>query len=414
MNLIGVRASVMIIALTVIISSGLIGVASADDPELAEFNQSNLPALANTILSPIQSTIRSVWEFWFGPRSNNVYGIQIDPVEEQKFESFTQRYNKTYTAEELPKRMSLYVTRSRMIRQSEIAYREGRLPFRMQENEYVDRDDKELRSMTGIRDFFNEDTRLNRPQSRYRRSVGSYSNTDLVVKTGDIPASIDWRDSGCVDKPTTSQGDCSSCYAFAAIGAVESMYCIKNRRRITYSPQQIVDCGPSSGYLLDGCDGGSVSHVFLYLRQAGKVAKQRCYPYLKRKSACKLDALVTNRPRCVTPASPTNTTLDYEILLEEEEILQHVANTGPVVATLEATEKLMFYGSGIFDDPKCSKRWDVYNHAVLVVGYGRENGQDYWLIRNSWGLDWGRSGFGKIKRGTSACSFGYWGWVIRS
>ena len=49
----------------------------------------------------------------------------------------------------------------------------------------------------------------------------------------------------------------------------------------------------------------------------------------------------------------------------------------------------------VYDDPKCTGR---INHAVLVVGYGNENGKDYWLIKNSWGTGWGEQGYAKMSR----------------
>ena len=60
------------------------------------------------------------------------------------------------------------------------------------------------------------------------------------------------------------------------------------------------------------------------------------------------------------------------------------------------------YANGIFSG--CSSK--IINHAVLVYGYGTENGVDYWLVKNSWGTDWGNGGTIKIKRGTNECGIG--------
>ena len=66
----------------------------------------------------------------------------------------------------------------------------------------------------------------------------------------------------------------------------------------------------------------------------------------------------------------------------------------------------------MYDDERCCKaaendycRWHV-NHAVLVVGYGTENGKDYWLIKNSWGTHWGDEAYMKIRRGVGLCGIG--------
>ena len=71
-----------------------------------------------------------------------------------------------------------------------------------------------------------------------------------------------------------------------------------------------------------------------------------------------------------------------------------------------------YYGGGILS--RCSKngRWDL-NHAVTVVGYGTDGGEDYWLIKNSWGDWWGENGYIKLARGSNACSVGWWITVVK-
>ena len=82
---------------------------------------------------------------------------------------------------------------------------------------------------------------------------------------------------------------------------------------------------------------------------------------------------------------------------------------GPVVAYLRVESDLYSYSSGIYESDLCCKAEDencVINHAVLVVGYGSDNGTDYWLVKNSWGTYWGDNGYFKIRRGVGECGFG--------
>ena len=74
--------------------------------------------------------------------------------------------------------------------------------------------------------------------------------------------------------------------------------------------------------------------------------------------------------------------------------LKAAINKGVVTLTMEADKPCFwFYESGIFDDPGCGTSLD---HAVAAVGYGTEDGRDYWIVRNSWGTKWGDKGYFKI------------------
>ena len=68
-----------------------------------------------------------------------------------------------------------------------------------------------------------------------------------------------------------------------------------------------------------------------------------------------------------------------------------------------ASPNFQSYASGVLDDPLCTSSRSP-NHAVVVVGYGRERGKDYWLIKNSWGKDWGEEGYAKLLRGENMCN----------
>ena len=87
---------------------------------------------------------------------------------------------------------------------------------------------------------------------------------------------------------------------------------------------------------------------------------------------------------------------------DEETLKSLVARHGAVVTSVNADSPFMEYGGGIFAG--CTS--DATNHAVTVVGYGTENGEDYWLIKNSWGENWGENGYIRLKRGVGMCGIG--------
>lgn len=79
-----------------------------------------------------------------------------------------------------------------------------------------------------------------------------------------------------------------------------------------------------------------------------------------------------------------------------------VGTLGPITVAIFASANFQSYASGVFDDPLCTSQ-STPNHAVVVVGYGSENGKDYWIVKNSWGEDWGEKGYAKFLRGVNMC-----------
>lgn len=87
------------------------------------------------------------------------------------------------------------------------------------------------------------------------------------------------------------------------------------------------------------------------------------------------------------------------ILGKEDDLKAAVATVGPISVSIDAAHiEFIGYGGGIFYNAKCKAKVDDLDHAVLVVGYGSENGHDYWLVKNSWGTRWGINGYGKMAR----------------
>lgn len=209
-------------------------------------------------------------------------------------------------------------------------------------------------------------------------------NKYFIHNTQDIPTSLDWRDKNVLN-PVKNQEQCGSCWAFSAIGAIESAVAIKRGKLYDLSEQQLVDC--SSDYGNGGCNGGLMDYAFQYAVN-NKLCSEEEYPYTSQDGTCKSCEGVVNI-NGFTDVQSSNETALLLALLEQ-----------PISVAVEADQYgFQFYSSGVFDGT-CGINLD---HGVLLVGFGRENNKDYWLVRNSWGSSWGDGGYIKLIRGVNQC-----------
>lgn len=198
----------------------------------------------------------------------------------------------------------------------------------------------------------------------------------------DLPKMVDWREKGAV-APVKDQGQCGSCWAFSTVAAVEGINQIVTGNLTTLSEQELVDC--DRGYNM-GCNGGLMDYAFDFIVQNGGIDTEDDYPYHARDNKC--DPIRKNA-RVVTIDGyedvPPN---------DEKSLMKAVAGQPVSVAIEAGGREFQLYQSGVFTG-RCGTDLD---HGVAVVGYGTENGTDYWLVRNSWGPSWGEDGYIKLER----------------
>lgn len=211
--------------------------------------------------------------------------------------------------------------------------------------------------------------------------------TKAVPKDLKLPDSVNWIEKGAVN-PIRNQGNCGSCWAFAAIASLEAAYQIKNGKLLALSEQNLVDCVE---YCV-GCNGGNGFAAFEYVRdkQDRKIQLQADYPYTAVTGTCVFDG-----------TKDCGTMKDYTFVIPHSEVdlKYRVADWGVVDSSIDASaQAFQLYTSGIYDDDSCSSF--SRNHEVAVVGYGSENGTNYWLVKNSWGTEWGEEGYIRMLRGT--------------
>ncbi|KAM7421568.1 hypothetical protein PAMA_015619 [Pampus argenteus] len=211
------------------------------------------------------------------------------------------------------------------------------------------------------------------------------SSSPFVGSTGaDVPDTMDWREKGCVTS-VKMQGSCGSCWAFSAAGALEGQLAKTTGKLVDLSPQNLVDC--SGKYGNHGCNGGFMHKAFQYVIDNQGIDSDASYPYTGYQQQCHYSS-VYRAANCS----------QYSFLPEgdEEALKQALATIGPISVAIDATRpRFAFYKSGVYDDSSCTQK---VNHGVLAVGYGTLNGQDYWLVKNSWGVSFGDQGYIRMSR----------------
>ena len=180
-----------------------------------------------------------------------------------------------------------------------------------------------------------------------------------------------------------------SCYAFSAIGALEGQIFIKTGKLVSLSAQEIVDC--TASYSNDGCDGGIIFTVYQYVYDSNGLASDESYPYNATQSSCQLNDAMEKI------AIPSGSSI-FLPNIKEEQLKNFIAKYGPVSTGIEANYDFQHYASGVFYAPEWNRI--RMNHAVLIVGYGTDEitHQDYWIVKNSFGSEWGDEGYIKMSR----------------
>lgn len=197
-----------------------------------------------------------------------------------------------------------------------------------------------------------------------------------------FPDSIDWREKGAVTG-VKDQGSCGSCWAFSTIAAVEGINQIVTKDLISLSEQELVDCDTSYN---EGCSGGLMDYAFEFIISNGGIDSEKDYPYTAVDGTC--DTYRKN--------AHVVTIDDYEDVPANDEVsLKKAAANQPISVAIEASGRgFQFYSSGVYTS-SCGTQLD---HGVTLVGYGTDNGVDYWTVKNSWGKSWGEKGFIRLQR----------------
>jgi C1A family cysteine protease len=239
-------------------------------------------------------------------------------------------------------------------------------------NKFSDLTDFEIKQMNGLKIDNNTENRTE------------------IFSEENLADSIDWRSKGAVT-PVKDQGQCGSCWAFSTTGSMEGAHFVASGNLLSLSESNLVDCS----WLNHGCNGGLMNLAFMYA-ESHPLESEADYPYTPSTGvlACKYNKskgqVQVKTYKDVTRSSASQ--------------LKAALNVAPVSVGIQADQPVFHhYTGGIITSSSCGTSID---HGVLAVGYGTDqSGQEYYIVKNSWGSDWGEQGFVRIgvEEGSGIC-----------
>lgn len=196
-----------------------------------------------------------------------------------------------------------------------------------------------------------------------------------------LPSEIIWKD--VCDHGVKNQANCGSCWAFGAVGMLASRCCLHSEDEGWLSPQELVSCDKRS----NGCNGGSPYYALLYMVQEGGLVHDECFPYKAEKVIC--------TKKCVNEKEwASDHVCKCHGITECKNVprMKACLTTGPITGGFAVCESFLSYKSGIY---QCDCTEYLGLHAILIQGYS-ETPECHWIVRNSWGPNWGEHGYFKI------------------
>jgi len=294
----------------------------------------------------------------------------------RQFVQFETKFGKTYdTNEERNHRLSVFAENVRLVSEMNQVH------------------DGQVFGVTKFMDLSTEEFKAKfltaRPNPHRADDVFHIPNPNKAAP----PASIDWRTMNVsgnpVITPVKNQEQCGSCWAFSATEAIESAWIQAGNPTAILGPQQIVDCDTFDG----GCNGGNTETAYKYVIQAGGQETEKDYPYKAVNGACKFHS--ADVAAKITSWKYVTQSGDDK---DNSPMYNYIGTEGPVSICVDAAP-WQFYNGGVLKS--CGMQVD---HCVQAVGYDTVSAQDVWIVRNSWGADWGESGYIMILRGKDLCS----------
>ncbi|XP_077143518.1 cathepsin W-like isoform X1 [Ranitomeya variabilis] len=295
----------------------------------------------------------------------------LGKAELKEFEKFIKRYNKAYKSpEEYRYRLSVFTANLKDARRLQ---KEERGTAKYGVTKFSDLTDEEFTRNT----------------LTYVDALPSNNVKQLKVEAAPVHESCDWRKAGVISK-AKNQSICGSCWAFTAVGNIEAQWGILGHP-VNLSVQQVLDCGPCEA----GCRGAYIWDAYITVMKLQGLVNERDYEYVG----------VTQKCRSTTSSK----TFIYDFLMlpkNEHAMANYLKNNGTIAVAIN-NSLLKDYVGGVIEQKSCEPY--AVNHAVLLVGYHlKDKKQPHWILKNSWGEDWGENGFFKLHFGSNMCGVTTW------
>lgn len=230
----------------------------------------------------------------------------------------------------------------------------------------------------------------------------SFSQSSDSTARQRLAETIDWRNLTS-SRTTRDQGACGSCWAVAAVSTLNAHYEIHQGKVTQFSIQELINCVPNPRECggKGGCDGATVELAMDYVQAKG-LGTESEFPYTAMNHACQGSAALSEKGSLTRLSLDDDAALTgasfgmtgYRTLPQNSYMpLLQAVSSGPVAVSV-AADAWSLYESGIFDGA-CG---NIVDHAVTLFGYGKQGAEEYWIVKNSWGGEWGENGYIRLLR----------------
>nr|CDJ26737.1 cathepsin F-like cysteine peptidase protein [Tityus serrulatus] len=317
-----------------------------------------------------------VTSFSCSETSNKAKRSNVESLHERLFEKFMKKYERSYSNEyEKVKRFNIFRANLKKIKDLN-SNEQGTAVYGI--TKFSDLNENEFRKYLGFR-----------PDLARADSIPPPAKIPSIS----MPKSFDWRHYNVVTE-VKNQQQCGSCWAFSTTGNIEGQWALKKKKLVSLSEQELVDCDKVD----QGCNGGLPSNAYKEIIRLGGLETEKEYPY------------EADDEKCQFKKSDVRVYINSSVSISqnETEMAVWLVKNGPISIGINANAMQFYYG-GISHPWKFLCNPENLDHGVLIVGYGVHSYPlfkttlPFWIIKNSWGADWGEQGYYRVYRGDGTC-----------